>query len=313
MPAIKLPYRLEPGEAPGSRFLAIARSLNDRIVEDIEGAEGDELESAYGARKKLKRMRAVFRLMRYVDPDAYDAENQRCRDAGRALGPFRDRDVEGRALDELVAHFAPALDEGLFDHLRERLAARRASEALADSGIRAALNFARAHAHLTRATLSALNWQKIDAKPIVKSVVGDYKKARKLKAKVAAHRIHEDAHQMRKYIKYHWLHVRLLRPVWPGDYRHYQAQLRSIVDDLGALQDIEVLAGALAPINLSQSETRLLHALIEARSKALLDSAIQGTAIALDAKPKQLVFALEDALSGFIAAVNEQEQGAIAS
>ncbi len=313
MSAIKLPYRLEPGEAPGPRFLAIARSLNDRIVEDIEGSEGDELESAYGARKKLTRRRAVFRLMRHVDADAYAAENQRCRDAGRALGPFRDRDVEGRALDELVAYFSPALDEGLFEHLRERLAARRASEALADNGIRAALNFARAHAHLTRATLNELKWQEVDPKAIARSVAGDYKKARKLQAKVASDRVHEDAHRMRKYIKYHWLHVRLLRPVWPGDYRQHQAQLRAIVDDLGALQDIEVLDAALGHINLSQSEIRLIHALIEARSKALLDSAIAGTAIALDAKPKQLSFALEDGLSGFIAAANEQEQGAIAS
>src|SRR5687768_8559010 len=86
---------------------AFPRQLRRIVRKELEAAtaelgHGDEnqQEAVHEARKSVKKVRAVLRLLRSPLDDAYDAENERLRNAAHALASLRDADA---TLDTLRA------------------------------------------------------------------------------------------------------------------------------------------------------------------------------------------------------------------
>lgn len=51
----------------------------------------------------------------------------------------------------------------------------------------------------------------------------------------------ENLHSLRKRIKYHWYHLRLLKDIWPSAMKPLLRQADSIADRLGEDHDLAVL------------------------------------------------------------------------
>src|SRR4030095_12488027 len=83
-------------------------------------------ETVHELRKRLKKMRAVLRLVRdELGEEVFDRENGVLRDLGRKLSPARDATVRVSALDLLRKEKGRGLSSRDFSPLRKRLVARR--------------------------------------------------------------------------------------------------------------------------------------------------------------------------------------------
>lgn len=123
-------YRLKGKEPPTKGIRRIALGRADKAAEELNDARNgsDFAASVHAARKDLKKLRGVLRLVRgELGERVYRAENQRYRDAGRRLAQSRDAEVKTETLSALRERF----DEELF-RFRRRLACRPRARARRD-------------------------------------------------------------------------------------------------------------------------------------------------------------------------------------
>ena len=96
-------YRLKTDEAAAEGVRRIALGRAEKALERLDGpGEADLAVAVHGARKDLKKLRALLRLVRdELGKKTFRAENRRYRDAGRLLAGSRDAEVKLETLLEL--------------------------------------------------------------------------------------------------------------------------------------------------------------------------------------------------------------------
>jgi CHAD domain-containing protein len=220
-----------------------------RIVRQRIAKAGDTLRAArltdekvHTARKELKKARAILRLLRdSLSDGTYERENSILRDAARPLSEVRDGKVLLTTLDELVASYgAPARAlpvNGLKRTLRrDRSDARRrvlnGAEGLKPQ--RAALQ--KASKRAARWPCSRHGWKVIGA-----GLGRTYRKGRKALDTAQSDSSVENLHEWRKQVKYLWLQLRILQPLWPGLIGELADQTHKLADYLGDNHDLAVL------------------------------------------------------------------------
>jgi CHAD domain-containing protein len=133
-------FGLHAHEPPGEGLRRIALAQLDIAIESIGAMPADPAEErVHEARKALKRMRALLRLLENeLGADAYDRDSAVVRDAGRRLAPARDAAVLLSTLDRLVERHPKRLGtRGGVQRLRAQLRRERegaAALALARAG-----------------------------------------------------------------------------------------------------------------------------------------------------------------------------------
>ena len=104
-------YSLEIGEPVPNEIARIARGRIDDALDELSGAtESSPEDAVHGARKDMKKLRALLRLVRgEIGEKVYRHEMATFRDAGRELSGVRDADVMLATLESLEL---PASDGG---------------------------------------------------------------------------------------------------------------------------------------------------------------------------------------------------------
>lgn len=124
-------YRLKTKEGPAQGIRRIALGRTEKALQRLEGTGDGELAVAiHGARKDLKKLRGLLRLVRdELGEKTFKAENRRYRDAGRLLAGSRDAEVKLETLlaleHELGSLPGAAVEqwEGALETERDELAA----------------------------------------------------------------------------------------------------------------------------------------------------------------------------------------------
>jgi CHAD domain-containing protein len=101
-----------------------------------------------------------------------------------------------------------------------------------------------------------------------------YARGRDALADLAEHPDAEELHELRKRVKDHWYHVRLLREVWPPVMTAWAGEARVLSEQLGDDHDLSVLAGVLSgegPDLLGEDRPVVLGAIEERRAELLAD------------------------------------------
>jgi CHAD domain-containing protein len=137
-------FALLPGERVGEALRRIALAQLDVAIESLEGGDGklSAEKRVHEARKALKRLRALLRLVRdELGERAYARESALVRRAGKRLAQARDAEVLLSTLDDLIERHPKTLGgrRGV-QRLRAQLQSERdgaAELALADSATRA--------------------------------------------------------------------------------------------------------------------------------------------------------------------------------
>ncbi len=272
----------------------LAGGLRDTTLEQFDQviaglAEGNDADKAiHEARKAMKRIRALLRLVRpVIGDDVYRMENRILRDAARLIAPIRDGRVLVDTVQDLRERFdrqlRPTAFEGVERALTERHQRVRAV-LIHDSGaVRQTIYVLRS----ARARYAA--WPTEDdpthgrhAIPHRYESVGagleaTYRRGRDEMRTAIDQPTAEHFHLWRKRAKYLRHQTELLMPLWPEVFGGYASALDRLGETLGAEHDLAVLLRMvvhqpeLAPDPIDRS---LLVALGQHRRRELQAAAI---------------------------------------
>lgn len=249
----------------------VAAGRAESALEQLRGSSAGKVDTAdavHGARKDMKKLRTVLRLLR--DPlgrKSLRRQNARFRDAARALSSTRDAEVKLETLEALAEH-EQGLPEEAVEPWRKILARDR----------EAATNAARDEPAVAEAiSLIEEGLEEIQAwevegdswKLIGAGLTRSYRSGRKaMKAAVSSHA--ETAfHEWRKRAKDLWYELRLLSEAWPPPLEATADEAHRLTELLGDHHDLAVLCEDLRRRNLGEAETVALEAAIGRRQEEL--------------------------------------------
>ncbi len=233
-------YRLERDES-------VIRGLK-RVVRDEMKSAGASLsagskvnrdEAIHGARKSIKKVRAILRLVSAELGGAHEQENARLRDVGRRLSEFRDAFVIVETFDELKKKYKDQGGDRL-KSVRLALAKRRNQAAKAED---VATVLAEAASALRKATKRVKAWplQTDGFEAIGPGLEATYRAGRVALARVHKHPRPENFHELRKRVKDHWYHLRLLEDLWTSMMTVSEKSLKDLETWLGNDHNLVVL------------------------------------------------------------------------
>jgi CHAD domain-containing protein len=232
---------------------SIAQNINRILSEEVKAAidtlesPGDSpAEAIHGVRKRIKKIRALFRLVRSeLKGQDFKRENTYYRLIGNQLSTLRDATVMINTAEKLRETYPDTISPKVFTTLRKALVQQQAGanrdffddpdkiREVADAFRQARLKVAGLPKHHNGFWMMAPNLK------------GIYRRARKgLKVVIQDPTIHH-LHEFRKEVKTLWYHTRLLQPIWPDLFRAYGQELGRLGELLGDDHDVGVLAQAI--------------------------------------------------------------------
>lgn len=245
-----------------------AEQARDRLRASSAG-EADAAEAVHGARKDMKKLRTVLRLLRdELGLKRYKRANACFGDAGRALSASRDAEVKLETLNSLTEHEdtlpTEAVEAWRAILERDRQAALNAGPAVEESIslIEAGLEEIRGW------ELAGDRWQ-----PVGAGLTRTYRRGRRAMKRANRSRAETDFHEWRKRAKDLWYELRLFSPAWPGPLEAAAGEAHELSEQLGDHHDLAVLREDLGERNLGEAETVALEAAIARRQEALAAAA----------------------------------------
>jgi CYTH domain-containing protein/CHAD domain-containing protein len=260
------------GAAEGLRRIALGRA--QRAQDRLRGASGEGAADAiHGARKDLKKIRAVLRLAREgLGEETYRAENRRFRDAGRLLSESRDAEVKLETLAKLCERFGDAFPPSQARAWAAALEADRArvQTRAEDAQVEGAIEAISAgEARIPEWRLKPDSWGLLEP-----GLDRSYRRGREALKAARAERDDESVHELRKRVKDLWYQQRLLAAAWPELLETSAEEAHRMADLLGDHHDLAVLAEDLRSREGLEANRRASEELLAKRQDELLDEAL---------------------------------------
>lgn len=236
-------YRLKKNES-------VPEGLKRIVVEEIDSAIGElsttrnRDEAIHEARKSLKKVRGVVRLVQPELGRLYRSENEHLAGIGRTLSELRDATAVIEVFDSLMEKFKEALRKDALGSIRRGLqnAKRGTERALnADKAVEQTLRTLRA----TRKRVK--NWPlKLDGFSAVEPGLKErYRRGRGAMTFARKQQTPESFHEWRKRVKDHWYHVRLLESAWTDLLEAREGSLKNLETWLGDDHNLVVLCDTI--------------------------------------------------------------------
>lgn len=238
-------YRLKTKEPPADGLRRIALGRAEKALEELAGADEGALgEAIHGARKDLKKLRAVLRLTRgELGKKLFKAEDRRYRDAGRLLSGTRDAEVKLETLAALRRRFGddfPRQDSASWEGTleRERDEVVDADQSETTKRIDRALEAIEEGCERIRAwPLETGSWKLVGP-----GLSRSYRQGRQAMKQAQAKPNARNVHEWRKRAKDLWYQLRIVRTAWPQLLGETADQVHLLTDLLGDHHDLAVLA-----------------------------------------------------------------------
>lgn len=294
-------YRLRPDRPFTQELRSVAQSQLERAIDVLQSQPDGPHQAIHAARKRFKRVRALYRLVGIEAKVLRKAENARIRDMARSLAAVRDASALVETTTYLAAYASSSDEVAALAAAAEALGKRRDHIAKAEHDLPAKLASA---VETCREAIAALSGLDLDDRP--------GKAARRLekvwkrqlsKAHVAlalcspapagVSRIdcgdsEEAFHGLRKRGQAYWMHLALFSDAWPSAMRAKQAQAKALVDLLGHEHDLSVLSGLIdedpSVVGNAETAAHLLGAIIT-RQQALRAEALALAALVFSDRP----------------------------
>jgi len=273
-----VPYHFQRGEAVPAGVRRIVREEIESAARQLRGeGEADRDDAIHEARKNVKKIRGVLRLVQPELGEVYGRENIHFRDAGRKLSEFRDAGAMLETFDGLVKRYRTELSGRKLASIRRGLAARK-EQAEQRNNIASVLpamaaEFRRSGKRVTRWPLA-----KDGFAAIAPGLKATFRRGRKALARVRKYPRAENYHEWRKRVKEHWYHIRLLESFWTGATEAYEKSLKELENALGEDHNLVLLAAkvrAEAAFYGEPADIALLVGLIGKYHKELRANALE--------------------------------------
>ena len=271
-------YRLKAGESVSKGIKRIATEQIDKAIADLSVTDETSLDEAvHQARKRLKKTRAIVRLVRdRLGKKVYRQENARYRDIGRKLANLRDVKVKSATLDGLTAHFGDTVGEEAFMDIRRELQVdyRQEYQRVLDQGVIVSVKneLKDAKTQINNWKIKSSGWKAID-----KSLKRVYKRGDRGLNLAMSKPTPENLHDWRKSVKYLRYYLCILRPIWSEMMEEWIDRTHDLSDYLGEDHDLAVLQEFVSnqPERFDRQHTlESLNALIDLRREELQPKAI---------------------------------------
>jgi CHAD domain-containing protein len=263
-------FQLRTEETLRKNLRRIVRKQMDAVLEELtRQRKGPRDEAVHEARKSLKRIRAVLRLIRpEIGEKLYRRENSCFRDAARPLTEVRDARILVETLDKLVEHFQEHVSgrsfadvrKALQDHLR---AVRKRVLDEQDAFVVVAETVRQARERVKGWTDVSDRLSSLGAG--LRGVAGQ---ARAAFRDAAAEPSVANLHEWRKQVKYLRYLIEALHPLWPERMEELAGETERMGNLLGDDHDLavlrQVLTGDAQPV-ADECEREALLALIDRR------------------------------------------------
>ncbi len=269
-------YRVDPHLPLTGEVRRIAGGRIGKAIDSLEEARTMLEKGLHDARKRFKELRALFSLVRAGDRTFSRREDARYRDVAHTIAGAREATALIETLDQLVKEFPEECAGGELDAVRAALEARReriTHDRAADLGL--TIDAAVAACGQGRFALAGLVLP--DDPQLAADVLADgarktMRHARRALGKAAARGEPEDFHNLRKAVKAHWMHLSLLRGVWPRPLKSRRKAVEKLGELLGELNDIFVMRRVIETDGKAlgkRKQIALLKRLLKRREKPL--------------------------------------------
>lgn len=236
-------FGLSDGERPSAGIRRIALGRVEDALEQLGGAGDAEVaKRVHEARKDLKKLRAVLRLVRSEVPaDVYRSANERFREAGRKLSSARDAEVKLDTLRSLREHYPADFPPLGANRLEAALMAERDALEASLRADGARLSSAREAIEAAREPIASLplgtdGWALVGG-----GLDRAYRRGRSLFEVAVADPSDHNVHEWRKRAKELWYHLRILECIWEPVVGQMAQQAHELGDLLGDHHDLAVL------------------------------------------------------------------------
>jgi len=231
------------GEPVPEGIKRIVREEIESAVRQLSGqGEADLDEAIHEARKSMKKIRGVLRLMRPELGEIYRRENTSFRDVGLKLSQFRDAGAMRETFDALREKYQGELGRSRLASIRRGLMARK-EQAEKQGGIQKVLNGMAAVLRRRAKRVEIWPLAADGFKAIAPGLEATFRRGQKALARAREDPLPENYHEWRKRVKDHWYHVRLLEGLWNSGMQDYEKSLKDLETSLGEDHNLVVLGG----------------------------------------------------------------------
>jgi CHAD domain-containing protein len=281
-------YRLFVERELADEIRRVAREQIDAALDGLAPSSESE-GGVHEARRRLKRLRTLLRIVRGALGDVYTRENRRFRDVGRALSDVRDAQVARETFDRIF----PAPRSAEVASLRDRLSMDLGAAAARGEPRERRLRSLRKELVAGRREVARWPLQGLKGfDSLADGIAQSYRRGREGLRGAEDRGAPEDFHEWRKRVKYHRDHIRLLQDTWRGPLKARRRSLGRLSDLLGEAHDLFMLRERLVRLEeeagVAGSETRAL-ANLDGRRRALESGALPTGRRLFVEKPKRLV------------------------
>jgi CHAD domain-containing protein len=305
-------FRFDPGEPVPDGVRRVARGRIDHALDELRGnSHSTREESVHEARKDMKKLRALLRLVRGELGDrVYSAENACFRDTARELAGVRDADVMLVTLGDLEERYGGL--PGAANRLRPALVAHRfrASASSLKPAARTAVET------LADARDRVADWPlETDGFEAFEDGLGRvYRKGRRSFRAAQKLPSAENVHEWRKRVKDLWYHLSLLQEIWKPVMSSLSDEAHELSDRLGDEHDLSVLLawahGHASELDGSDPVLRGFDVILNSRRRELQEEAFEYGARLYADKPSVFVGRLEGWWEASRSAVSSQRTSA---
>jgi CHAD domain-containing protein len=203
-------YRLKGRKPVATELSRIVAKEFDKALEELSGnSVASSGEAVYEARKSVKKIRAVLRLLRTDLGDPYGTQNRRLRNIAHQLAPLRDVDATAEIVKSLRDHYPRLLTRSVFTSVYRGFLARKRRVATRLDASRLLPGVMRNLRRMATSTVRQVR-RVADADAVTTGIRRGYRRARNAMGQVHAHPEDVRLHAWRRRVKDHWYHMRLL-------------------------------------------------------------------------------------------------------
>jgi CHAD domain-containing protein len=292
-------YRLQRGEDVFDGIRRIAAGRAESAIDHLRGKRDEPFAtSVHEARKDLKKLRSVLRLVRApLGDEVYRRENIRFRNAGRMLSGPRDARVKLDTLAALEERFGDSFPDRELTPLATALERERQELTDRSAGDNGGGSVATAARQIEDGHDAISDW-KLDGDGfdlIADGLKRSYRRGRNRFADTQALAGPETVHEWRKRVKDLWYHLRLVRDARPSKLGKAADEAHDLSDLLGDHHDLTVLReDAMQRAGLFDGDVLIdFVMLVEQRQRELVDSATSLAKSVYADKPKKFVSRIE--------------------
>jgi CHAD domain-containing protein len=257
-------YRLDLTAPVPDALRAVLVERLEHAHDALRDADPDAAaEAVHGARKDIKKARALLRLARPALPEGtYRSENEALRDIARSLTAAREADVLAETFELVAARLVGRVPELELDALRVRVAELAAALRPTETGGAGAIPEQTVSALAAAAARArALELDGCDTDTLVAGSVRAYARGARALAVAQDDTTPANLHDWRKRAKDLWYQQRLLRDAWPEVLKAQADAADQLTKLLGDDHDLAQLAEHLP------DEPAVLEAITELRAE----------------------------------------------